>query len=67
MIWKVPTRFCQMLADTLSADKAFDGDTRVIEPLLRQEKARHSPGVIERFNASTTRKCTRRGTQENFY
>jgi transposase len=55
----------QMQADTLLADKAFDADERVIEPLLAagQEKSvSFRPRVIERFNVSSTRNCTRRAT-----
>ena len=59
-----------MQADTLLADKAFDADERVIEPLLAAEKSSSfRPRVIERFNASTTRNCFKgpRHLMENFY
>ena len=58
----------QMQADTLLADKT-DADERVIEPLLAAGKSSSfRPRVIERFNASTTRNCTRaRHLMGNFY
>ena len=52
----------QMQADTLLADKAFDADERVIEPLLAAGKKFVIPPKSEGFNASTTRNCTRRAT-----
>src|SRR5258707_15325694 len=38
MIWKVPTRFCPRCRPILLADKAFDADERVVEPLLAAGK-----------------------------
>jgi IS5 family transposase len=53
----------QMQADTLLADKAFDADERVIEPLLAAGKnSSFPPKAIERSNALTIKKCTRRVT-----
>jgi transposase len=56
----------QMQADALLADKAFDADLRVIEPLLAAGKTPVIPPksnrAIERSNAPTTRNCTKRAT-----
>ena len=41
MIWRgADALLPQMQADTLLADKAFDADERVIEPLLARENPR---------------------------
>src|SRR3984893_16238743 len=56
----------QMQADALLADKAFDADLRLIEPLLAAGKTPVIPPksnrAIERSNAPTTRNCTKRAT-----
>ena len=52
----------QMQADALLADKAFDADARVIEPLLAAGKQFAHPRAIERSSAPLTGRCTRRAT-----
>ena len=39
MIWQAPTLCCRHDCHTLLADKAFDADQRVIEPLLARGKS----------------------------
>ena len=64
MIWKVPTRFCPRCRPTPCWRTRLSMPTSASSSLcLRQEKSSSfRPRAIERFTASTTRKCTRRAT-----
>src|SRR5258707_15247247 len=64
MIWKVPTRFCPRCRPIPCWQTRLSMPMSASSSLcLRQEKSSSfRPRVIESFNASTTKKCTKRAT-----